>query len=270
MFLQKPKAIYYTKKIVSKFQGKKIDLVSSFLKENNNEIKILIRVDDFPHWKHSLEKFKKFHHLMYKYKIMYLLGVIPQPSLDPLKTKNMKTRNLTDEEKNYIKNLKDEGVEIGMHGFSHQNYHSRIKSELIGRKQEDLKYEIERGLSIFKNIEIEPRIFIPPYNTLNLNTIKLLSKYFKLITGGEESIRFIGYYWGLVNFKNIFYLPSYPPLYEKSESICNFIENKGFKTSFLLPVTLHWSWELEDNFKGLEKLLSRIKATIITWDKIFE
>lgn len=244
---KKPVSIYYIKKAISKMFKRNIDLVSPFIKKGNQP-GFLIRVDDFPHWKIPLEKFQKFHSIMKKVNIKYLLAVSPEL--------------LAEAEKFYLKELIADGVEIGMHGFAHEKNEVLINADKLGLK-------IESSLKIFRDINIVPKIFIPPHNTVSKNNLRKLSEYFNVVTGGEETIRFLGYWWGIPELENITYIPSYPPLYEKAQNIYNYILDKKLNEKKVqhLPITLHWSWELEDNFEGLRKLIQLIKNNTISWQE---
>jgi hypothetical protein len=50
--------------------------------------KFLVRVDDYPRWDISSDKFLKFHRIMYENQVPYLIGVTPFPSRNPLDTKS--------------------------------------------------------------------------------------------------------------------------------------------------------------------------------------
>ncbi|MFC2061475.1 DUF2334 domain-containing protein [Elusimicrobiota bacterium] len=276
-YIRKPLTLYYLKKIVDKTYGKEIDLVSGFLRnkgEAGKEIKYIIRVDDYPHWKCPLSDFEEFHRLMRLYNVPYLLAVVPLPALDPFNFEDKERRDLTEAEKELLVKVSEGETEVGMHGISHSIYCERIKSELVGRPPEELKDEIENGLAVFRDIGISPQVFIAPFNTVSEDNIAVLSSYFKLITGGEETIKYLGYYWGILKLDSISYLPSYPPLYEKAKNILNYISDNQelLKSNPMeyMPITLHWSWEVEDRFKELKKLLTFIQGKTAAWSEIIE
>ena len=94
-----------------------------------------------------------------------------------------------------------------------------------------------------------------------------------MMTGGEESIRYLGYYFGIIPMGNILYVPSYPPLYGKAEGIYHFIKEKNLEDmpiSFPLCITLHWSWEVEQGFKNVRKLATFMAKRIANWEKLVE
>ncbi|MBN1823149.1 MAG: glycosyltransferase [Endomicrobiales bacterium] len=263
---------YCAAKVFSKMTGRRLDLVSRFYEREGSgrtdPPKYLVRVDDYPHWKHPVEKFKEFHDIMKKNSVGYLLGVTPKPSLKPLEPGMRETRDLNEEEKKYLQKIGKEGVEFAMHGITHRSVRYGDKTECAGRRREEFEEDVKAGLEALNGMGIKPGVFIPPYNTFDFGSLGVLKKYFRLVCGGEESIRYVGYYWGLTDLKEMLYYPSYPPLYARAGDIARYLERKSDVLSGRIPVTLHWTWELEDGFEGLKKLAGKMSGRTLRWETL--
>jgi len=142
LFLYYPEYVYellkpknYTKKSITR----------------NNETKVLIRVDDFPHWTKSFADFKKFDKIMKKYCITYILAVTPKIAKNPKSISNNKYRELTKSEMEFLKRGEIENrITIAMHGLTHQTTSNKKFSEYIGKDNKEIEKEIKLGLKLFK------------------------------------------------------------------------------------------------------------------------
>ena len=148
------------------------------IQEKKGRPLFLIRVDDFPHWEKTLDDFKKFHNIMEEYEAPYLLGVTPSLSLNRHNPLNKNFRLLND---NDVKLIKHPLIEIALHGFSHQTNNSKKIWSLQGCQRNKQKKK-EKGLAIFKSLTSNPA-FIPPFDRIDRASYKVLTEYFKIITG---------------------------------------------------------------------------------------
>jgi len=253
-----------------------IDLRLSFMKKSGIESidgrpKFLVRVDDFPRWDIESKEFKRFDEIFSNNKIPYLLGVIPFLSEDPLNPKCKKFRNLTNYEIEIINNLISEGSEIALHGFSHQTIKKNLHSELIGITKEEIREKISLSLKKLKRFNSQIRVFIPPFNTFDFYSVGILGKYFKIICGGPESIPFVGFRLSPSYLNGNLYIASYVPMYEKANVIYKYIKRlKRLKEQIIIPITLHWAWEINNNFRDVERLAEELKDCTVKWDYLME
>lgn len=253
-----------------------VDLRLSFKKKlgienSGGRPKFLIRVDDFPRWDISSEKFKRFNEIFSKKRIPYLLGVTPFLSEEPLNPRCRKFRQLNDYDIEMINSLVSKGVEIALHGFSHKTIKENLHSELLGVTQEEIRERISLSLNELKRFNSQISVFIPPFNTFDFHSIEILGKYFKIICGGPESIPFVGFRLSPSYLNGCLYIPSYEPMYEKANVICRYIHNlKELKEQIIIPITLHWAWEIKNDFEDVEKLLEEIKDYVIRWNSLLK
>lgn len=237
------------------------------IKEKESHPVFLIRIDDFPHWEKSLDDFKRFHCLMEEFEITYLLGVTPYLSLNRHNTANNSFKMLEEKE---VEIIKHPLIDIAMHGFSHQTNSPKKNQEFVGLKDKEVKEKIERGLEIFRKFDIEPFAFIPPFDRIDNVSYNVLSWYFKIITGGPESAKYLGYKVTPSFYKNIIYTPSYRPLssYQSCGGLVKVIKECGIisiKRNVILPLVIHWANETRDDYNSLKELLKLIKGMVIKW-----
>lgn len=215
--------------------------------------KILVRVDDFPHRIKSFEEFLKFDNVMKKYKISYILGVTPFLSADIFNPNNKKFKKLTKKEIGFLKKaVKEKRILIALHGITHQTRSTKKYSEFVGKNPKELEKEIIKVKKYMKTQGFNPEILIPPFNKFDKENLKTFRKYFKVITGGPENIKYFGKISPRIMDK-IFYLPSYFPTY--------LYPNKrlSFSNKFNC-MAIHWAWFTPDQ---IENICQKIKPFVI-------
>lgn len=141
----------------------------------------ILRLDDAaPHadW----EKWERMEGLLDKYKTRPLVGIIPD-------CKDMKINKLG-ERKDFWEKVgiwKEKGWTIAMHGYDHVYITDdggfnpvNHKSEFAGVPLEIQKEKIRKGVSIFREHGIEPKVFFAPSHTMDMNTIEALKQESKI------------------------------------------------------------------------------------------
>tara|TARA_Y100000590_G_C15480078_1_gene923624 strand:- start:105 stop:842 length:738 start_codon:yes stop_codon:yes gene_type:complete len=135
----------------------------------------IFRLDDIApnmNWEMMLKVKKLFN----KYNVKPILGVIPKNEDQELKKYPLCKSNFWEE----IKNYRNEGWEIAMHGYEHL-YDMKCKkidylehggrSEFVGHSYETQLKKIRLGLDIFKKQDLDIKIFFAPNHTFDQNTI---------------------------------------------------------------------------------------------------
>jgi predicted deacetylase len=141
--------------------------------------KYLIRFDDIApnmDWK----KFDRFINVAIKNNINPILAVIPD-NKDSLLLKYPGKENL--EFWNIIRNLDSIGWEIAMHGLNHKylTIESGIMeinndSEFAGLSLDYQKNKLNKSLTVFNHNSINPRVFVAPAHSFDLNTLIALKE----------------------------------------------------------------------------------------------
>ena len=140
-------------------------------------MKYLIRLDDAcdtMNW----EKWLRMEVLLDKYQVKPLIAVIPNNADDMQKIDPPRTTFWQ-----WLKNLEDKGWEIGLHGNDHvyktmeggiNPIHKR--SEFAGLPLAEQKDKIKKGYSKLKSKGFNPKIFVAPSHTFDLNTLEALKQ----------------------------------------------------------------------------------------------
>jgi hypothetical protein len=242
------------------------EIKKDFNVRTNSSPVFLVRVDDFPRWDLLTKDFLRFHEVLLKHDIPYLLGVIPFRSQNPLMPSNKSFRKLRPADLDILSNLKLSGVNIAMHGVTHQTVRSFRKSEIIGVSKSILEKRITAGLKELNSHGIQTDIFIPPFNSFDLASAEILCKYFKIICGGPESVPLIGLKTAPSFIGDTLYMPSYYPAYGRSKQIIPFVERvKQLDEFVVVPITLHWAWESNNAFSALGDFCKSISGRVISW-----
>jgi peptidoglycan/xylan/chitin deacetylase (PgdA/CDA1 family) len=238
----------------------------------------LVRVDEFPHaaafdstGRFGTEAYKRFHAVLAEAGVPYLLAVTPHVSRDYLDPDEDDWRPLDSSELAELQDLKGDGVAFGLHGLDHRTRHAnpRRHSELCGLGNADAAERIDLALSILAEAGIETPVFVPPFNRFDASQYALLAERFDVVCGGPESIRLLGFHppsptW----MENAVYLPSYAPLYGRAADVLPGIERMiEAEVALWAPITLHWGWELDDDFASLKRLCDRLTELSGGWSR---
>ena len=202
-------------------------------------MKITIRLDDITpdmDW----AKFNRFKALLDKYDIKPLIGVVP----------DNKDEKLSIDEKRgdfweYVKELREQGWVIAMHGLNHLYTTKNAglfpiggKSEFAGlplMQQDDM---IRQGRKILEENGITTDIFMAPSHSFDKNTLTALKRNgFHVITDG----------FGIVPFKYLD-MTFYPIAIKRSDSISDTRDG-------MVTFVYHANTMEDKDFKKLEELL---------------
>lgn len=237
----------------------------------------LVRVDEFPHaaafdssGRFGTEAFKRFHAVLAEAGVPYLLAVTPRVSRDYLDPERDEWRPLEDAEIAELQDLKRDGVTFALHGLDHRTRHAnpRRHSELCGLGIAETEERIDLALSLLAEVGIEPPVFVPPFNRFDAAQYAPLAERFEVVCGGPESIRLLGFRPTPIRDGDAVYLPSYAPLYGRAAAVLPGIERMiDAEEALWAPITLHWGWELDDDFAALRSLCGRLAGLACDWSR---
>jgi hypothetical protein len=235
----------------------------------------LVRVDEFPHagafdsaGRVGSEAFRRFHAVLAEAGVPYLLAVTPRVSRDYLDAGEDEWRPLDGGEIAMLDELKGGDVAFGLHGLDHRTRHPtpRRHSELCGLGVTETEARIDLALSLLAEVGIEPPVFVPPFNRFDPAQYDLLAERFEVVCGGPESIRLLGFQPTPAWIGNAVYLPSYAPLYGRAAEVLPELGRMvAAEEALWAPITLHWGWELEDDFAGLQRLCAALAGHAVDW-----
>lgn len=237
--------------------------------------RVLLRVDEFPHarafdsaGKFGTDGFKRFHAVLAEAAIPYLLAITPRVSRDYLDPRVEESRPLDDAEIETLRSLADEGVAFGLHGQDHRTRHAspRRHSELCGLDDETLARRLDAARRTFKDLGLDTPVFVPPFNRFDSTQYRVLAERFDVVCGGPESVRLVGFSPTPVRWGDAVYLPSYPPLYGQAAEVAAEVERLAeLEAALWAPATLHWGWEIDDEFDSLRRLCRALEGRTTAW-----
>ena len=221
--------------------------IKNYIAENTG---ILIRLDDIAEHM-NWDLMEKSELLFEKYQIKPVLGVIPNN-----KDKHLMSYPKKNEFWEKVRNWRDKGWEISMHGSTHvydtksnnQDYFNYGgDSEFCGHSLEAQTEKINNGLKKFKNEKIIIRSFFAPNHTYDKNTLAALKNSgikeiidgYGLLPYTENGIKFI------------------PQLFYKLIALPFGIQTTQIHLNY---------WEKED-FDDFEKFVIKNSKKIITYDQ---
>ncbi len=239
--------------------------------------RVLLRVDEFPHAESfdpqagfTTERFRRFHAVLAEAGVPYLLAITPRVSRQYLDPAIDEWRPLDDEEIETLQQLAADGVVFALHGADHRTRHAgpRRRSEFCGLSPAAAAERIDAALACFAPLGIEIPVFVPPFNRFAAAQYELLAERFEVVCGGPESIRLLGFGPTPAWRGEAVYMPSYQPLYEKAAVVAAEVERLArIEAGIWAPATLHWGWELEDDFAALAELGRSLDGRARGWNE---
>jgi len=235
----------------------------------------LIRVDEFPHarafdsrGRFGTEGFRRFHAVLAEAGVPYLLAATPRVSREYLDPEVAEWRPLDDAEAEQLRALAGEGAVFALHGLDHRTRRRspRRRSEFCGLAAGVAAERIDGARRLLREVGVETPVFVAPFNRFDAAQYELLAARFEVVCGGPESTRLLGFSPTPVWRGEAVYLPSYPPLYQRAGAVAAELERLGEREAALwAPITLHWGWELEDDFAGLRRLCRLVDPEAADW-----
>lgn len=242
--------------------------------------RFLVRVDEFPYYTtfdepgdQGVQMSRRFHSVMAQEGIPHLMSIIPQLTHQPLVPKASGGRPLGPRELALIEEMRQSGVVFAQHGTSHRTRDARPRhhSELCGLSPAQADALLEQGRKLLCDVGIEPRVFVPPFNRFDAGQYEMLSRRFDVICGGPESVALLGFHGGPLWRGQAVYLPCYAPLYADAKTILAAAEHLiDLQPGTWVPIVLHTSWELDDDFAGLRRLARLISPYVAHWDELLD
>lgn len=222
--------------------------------------KFIIRVDDFPAYRIGTDGFRRFHEHFRPYDFTYIIGITPS-----LGSGGGDEYAYTDADFGMLHQVHQDGVEFALHGFTHRAGKDRFHydCELSLYSDDQLVEQLGQAANWFREHELTvPDHFIPPFNTFSQRDYSIISRFCRIVHGGPLSLTTFGKFVpGYDKAVHALYLPSYEPFYGRAESIHSCLAHHvpRFRRAMLYVITLHWWWEIEDDFSHLAKLLAYLR-----------
>jgi len=244
-------------------------------KEADGPPRLLVRVDEFPHYRawdeprrFGTDGFRRFHEIMRSAGVPYLIATLPRVAHNPLDPGETAERELDADEKEMIEQLRRDGVAFGLHGWCHRTRRAepRRRSELAGLNEEELKRLLDRGGGVLAEFGIEPLVFVPPFNRFDACQYPLLARRYEVVCAGPETVSVLGFRKTPIALSGSLFLPSYPPFYGRASEVLPAVRRLlELRASLWVPIVLHWGWELEAGWSELERLTAELARYAANW-----
>ena len=226
--------------------------MNNFFRNLTQKTNYIFRLDDIApnmNWQ-MLNRVKK---LFNQHNVKPIIGVIPKNEDKELKSYPLCPFNFWTE----IKNLKEQGWEIAMHGYEHLYNKQCNKNDYMGyggnTEFVDLPFEtqlnkLNLGLEIFKKQNLDVKVFFAPNHTFDQNTIKACKT---------------------LGFKSIVDGYGFTPYYENEIIFIPQLFYKLFALPFgIQTMQLHLNYFLEKDYLNLEKFVIKNEKKIISYDEV--
>jgi hypothetical protein len=267
--------------------------------------RFLVRVDEFPHYRawddpkrFGSERFARFHEIMSAAGVPYLLAVLPRVSREPLtpvdrlanddapcahaghrdfdndsthEQENLPagvSRPLDAGETAMLARLASEHVTLALHGLTHRTRFAspRRHSELCGLSSEATIELLDTGLAELARAGLSTEVFVPPYNRFDASQYDILSRRFRVVCGGPESIGRMGFQSTPQWRGESVYLPAYSPFYGHAAEVLPAAKHAIEACwGIWVPIVLHWGWEADAGWADLERLVSALAPYAVAW-----
>lgn len=237
--------------------------------------RLLVRVDEFPRagshdWPDTVTELLRLDQILGGAGVPYLLAVTPRVVREFLTPTDPTARGLREEEVAALRELAGAGVPVALHGLDHRtrDAHPRHRSELCGLEPDELARRLDEGLAILRAIDLDPRVFVPPFNRFDAEQYPVLAERFDVVCGGPETVALLGFHPTPLWRGDAVYMPAYPPLYGRADQIIDGLERiVERRPGVWAPVVLHMPWESDLGWTALERLAERMAPLARPWDE---
>ena len=233
-----------------------------------------MRVDEFPHAggfdnPATVADMTRFHAIMRRAGVPYLIAVTPRVARNYLSPRDTASRPLRADEMEMLASLSEDGVAFALHGLDHRTRYSepRRHSELCGLGTGPLEALLDEGLGILDELEIHPRVFVPPFNRFDAEQYATLAERFSVVCGGPETVPLMGFHATPLWRGEAVYLPAYAPLYDRAAGVAVGVRSLVQREPGVwAPLALHLPWEAQDGWSDLERLAEQMAPYAAPWD----
>ena len=237
--------------------------------------RLLIRVDEFPHYRawdeprrYGTDAFRRFHSILTEAGVPYLLAVPARVSHEPLDPRGRESRPIDDHEASELADLRRDGVEFALHGLDHRTRRrsARARTELGRRSLTELDERLGQAEEQLARVAVRPEVLVPPFNRFDWRQWPVLAKRYSVVAGGPESVGRFGWHDTPLWRGDAVWMPAYPPLYGRAEDAAGAVGRlAGRGAALWVPVVLHWGWEADSGWEGLERFARAAAPYAAPW-----
>jgi hypothetical protein len=230
--------------------------------------KVVVRVDDYPHWTVSTNRFWEFHSALAVHGVRYLLGATPFLVTEPLSPGWDQPRPLDEQEWTLLAGAVARGeLEVGLHGATHHTGVGKVASEFDWLSSEEAERTITRAWEWLVARGVTPVAFVPPFNRFPARLWTVLPSDCPILCLGPESLRDVPLLWSPAAYRNRTVVYSLRPFYGRASAILDRLQRGRWLEieGTVIPITLHWTWELSDGFEAVSNLARYVAGFAVHW-----
>jgi glycosyltransferase involved in cell wall biosynthesis len=224
-------------------------------------------VDDYPHWTVATGEFRRFQQLMSAVGISFLLAATPFLAVNPLSPLSDARPEDAGEWDWLAEKVARKEVEVGLHGATHRTRRLGFQSEFDDMPPDEARAAIDRAWRFLECAGCHPIAFVPPFNRFPPSLWSALPDDCRILCLGPESLRDVPPLPLVGERQGRTVVFSLPPLYGRAGHILTALERGKLldRPGLILPITLHWTWELDDDFAAVRRLAERLAGRVGPW-----
>jgi hypothetical protein len=232
--------------------------------------RVLIRVDDYPHWNVPTARFWEFHTRMAERGIPYLLAATPFLSSAPLTPASPPRPHRAEEWEALRAAVARREIEIALHGVTHRTRSSHLASEFDGLALDEAHAAIDEAWRCLVARGCPPVAFVPPFNRLPPTLWDALPRECRVLCLGPESLRDVPLLPSPVSLRERTVVLSLSPFYGRASEIARALRRGHWleRPGAIIPLTLHWTWELADDFAAVAELADLVRERVTRWTEL--
>lgn len=228
---------------------------------------VLLRVDDYPHWRVPTSQFRRFQQMMSAIGVSFLLAVTPFLATDPLSPiSDPLPEDVTDWDW-LAERVRRKEVEVGLHGATHRTRQFGFNSEFDDMPPDQARAVIGQAWRFLCGAGCEPIAFVPPFNRFPPVLWPALPDECRILCLGPESLLDVPPLPAVGMRAGRTVVFSLPPFYGRAAHILAALERGELldRPGIVLPITLHWTWELDDDFAAVRRLAELVALRVEPW-----
>jgi phosphatidyl-myo-inositol dimannoside synthase len=228
---------------------------------------VLLRVDDYPHWSVPTDQFRRFQQLMSDEGVAFLLAATPFLASDPLSPVSEARPQEATEWDWLAEKVDREQVEVGLHGATHRTRQLEFHSEFHDMRPDEARAVIAQAWQFLSRTGCHPIAFVPPFNRFPPELWSALPDECRILCLGPESLLDVAPHPPVGIRRGRTVVLSLPPFYGRAAHILAALDRGDLldRPGMVLPITLHWTWELDDDFVAVRRLAQRLAGRVGSW-----
>jgi hypothetical protein len=158
-------------------------------------------------------------------------------------------------------------LEVALQGITHRTRTGYAGSEFDGLSPSAAREGLREAWEFLERAGCQPVAFVPPFNRFPPALWESLPPACQLLCLGPESLRDVPVLPSLSECAGRRVVLSLPPFYGHARDIARALERGRWleRRGVVIPVTLHWTWEIADRFQAVDRLAGMVRNAAGRW-----